>query len=88
MLKSTFVNLSPKEEQQYGNFKKYWRILKNTVFVIYKVIFVPIFLIFFGSPWKGFCNDSVGNGLGTIGKWTWVVECTLVNPYVSLAIEV
>ena len=40
MLKSTFVNLSPKEEQQYGNFKKYWRILKNTVFAIYKVIFV------------------------------------------------
>ena len=62
MLKSTFANLSPKEEQQYENFKKYWRIFKNTVFVIYKVIFVPIFLIFFDSPWKGFCTDSAENG--------------------------
>lgn len=35
---------------------------KNTVFVIYKVIFVPIFLIFFGSLWKGFCNESMENG--------------------------
>lgn len=35
---------------------------KNTVFVIYKVIFIPIFLIFFGSPWKGFCNDCMENG--------------------------
>lgn len=60
MLKSTFVNLSPKEEQQYGNFKKYWRILKNTVFAIYEVIFVPIFLIFFGSPWKGFAMTLWG----------------------------
>lgn len=27
---------------------------KNTVFVIYKVIFIPVTTIFFGSPWKGF----------------------------------
>lgn len=60
---------------------------KNTVFVIYKVIFIPIFLIFFGSPWKGFCNDY-GKWMRHVGKWTWVIECTLVNPYMSLAIEV
>ena len=68
-VKSQLLSISAqKKSSNMKTSKNTGELKKNTVFVIYKVIFVPIFLIFFGSLWKGFCNESMENGWGTLGN--------------------
>lgn len=79
VLKSTFC----KSQQKRAAIWKQKCIQKNTVFIICIKLFLPLFW-FSLALWKDF--GSCIKWMRHVGKWTWVIECTLVNPYV-IAIE-